>query len=72
MTKNQENIIGTNIKQLRIAKDETQARTASKLHISRSCLANYESGSRIPQDDILEKLSDYFKVNVNALRRERL
>lgn len=28
MTQNQENIIGANIRQLRIAKDETQARTA--------------------------------------------
>ncbi len=70
MTKHQGNIIGTNIKQLRIASGETQFQTASNLHISRSCLANYESGARIPQEDVLYALSKHFKVNVDVLRQE--
>ena len=70
MAQDQENIIGENIRQFRIAKAETQARTASNLHISRSCLANYENGMRTPQHEILQKISEYFKVSENVLRRK--
>ena len=71
MVKNQKNIIGTNIKELRHARNETQSQTAKKLYISRSCLANYESGARIPQKDILQNLSNYFNVSTSDLFRAK-
>ena len=67
MVKNQKNIIGTNIKELRHARNETQSQTAKNLYISRSCLANYESGTRMPQEDILQNILNYFNVSAGDL-----
>lgn len=48
---------------LRIASKLTQNKLADALNISRSCLANYETGKRTPDDEILGIISEYFNVS---------
>lgn len=55
------------LKNLRTVSRLSQIKLAKELNISRSCLANYESGKRFPSADILEIISKYFKVSVDYL-----
>lgn len=55
------------LKQLRTASQLSQKKLAKELNVSRSCLANYESGKRFPSADILSIISEYFKVSVDYL-----
>lgn len=52
---------------LRVMSGETQEETARNLNISRSCLANYETGRRVPDAEMLALLAGHFKVNVGYL-----
>ncbi len=61
----------TKLKQLRLAARLTQIKLAKELNVSRSCLANYESGKRFPDTDILSIISDYFKVSISYLLSEK-
>lgn len=67
-----QNVIGTRIKQLRLANCMTQKEVASKLHISNTTLSQYENGSRVPSDDIKLKIARLFGVTTDYLLDERV
>lgn len=54
-------------KELRISSGMTQIETAEKLGISRSTIGMYETGAREPDFETLEKIADFFHVNVDYL-----
>lgn len=54
-------------KELRISNGMTQSETAEKLGISRSTIGMYETGAREPDFKTLEKIADFFHVNVDYL-----
>ena len=54
-----------NLKILRIEHGISQKDLAKELGISRSCLANYETGNREPDNDILIRVADRFQVTVD-------
>lgn len=54
-------------KELRIASGMTQTETAEKLGISRSTIGMYEIGAREPDFETLEKIADFFHVNMDYL-----
>ena len=47
--------------------DKKQEEVAMAIGISRSALAMYESGGRIPRDEIKVRLAGYYKVSVQDL-----
>lgn len=53
-------IVGANLKKLRELFGETQEAIASRIGVSRSAYANYESGAREMPCDILDKVSVLF------------
>ncbi|MDU2123297.1 MAG: helix-turn-helix transcriptional regulator [Clostridium celatum] len=56
--------IGANIKFIRIKENLTQKEFADLIGISRHGLINYENNKRVPPIDIIQKISDIFKVNL--------
>lgn len=52
---------------LRKARGLTQAELANRIGISRSAIGMYESGERIPRPDDLEKIADFFNVDLDYL-----
>ena len=61
------NIAGNRLKQMRILFGETQEELSKMLHISRSCLANYESCRRKMPRDILGQAAMHFGVQESFL-----
>ncbi|WP_084331275.1 helix-turn-helix domain-containing protein [Ruminiclostridium cellobioparum] len=61
------NILGNNIRKLREKYELTQIEFAKILNISNTTLSQYESGNRIPNDEIKLKIADYFKVSLDYL-----
>ncbi len=55
------------LKTLRQQKDLTQDELAAELDISRSAISMYERGEREPDFETLEKIADYFNVDMNFL-----
>ena len=60
-------VVGTRLKQMRILFDETQEELSKVLHISRSCLANYECSRRKMPRDIIKQASMHFGVQESFL-----
>ena len=58
------NYIGARLKYLRKQDDITQLELANALGIAKSTISMYESGNREPDFETLEKLADYFNVNM--------
>lgn len=58
-------IIGDRIRSMRGA--ESQGSLANKLNISRSALAMYERGERIPRDEVKIRIAKYFNVSVESI-----
>lgn len=54
-------------KQLRLASSFTQAEMAEKLGISKSTISMYENGNREPDFETLEKIADFFNVDIDYL-----
>lgn len=54
-------------KQLRLSNGLTQAEISSKLGISRSTIGMYETGAREPDFKTLEKIADFFNVDIDYL-----
>ena len=57
--------IGKNLTKLRC--DKTQMEVAKALNISVSSLSMYETGSRIPRDEVKIKLANYYNVSIEEL-----
>ncbi len=58
---------GTNLKALRKQKGITQQVIADTINTSRSCISNYESGNRQPDNETIRLLADFFDVSVDYL-----
>lgn len=59
--------IGHRIRKVRHAHNLTQQEMADQLHITRSCLANYERGARQPPIEFLHYLAKNFQVDLDYL-----
>ncbi len=59
--------IADTIKQLRIEKNLTIRELANELGVSYSSIGMYEQGRRQPNYETLEKIADYFNVDMNFL-----
>ncbi|MBE7035707.1 MAG: helix-turn-helix transcriptional regulator [Ruminococcaceae bacterium] len=55
------------LKALRITHGKSQEALAKELGISRSCLANYETGNRQPDQETLIRIADIFNVLTDYL-----
>lgn len=55
------------LKAIRQDKDLSQLEVAEALHITRTALANYESGTREPDISLLVQIADYFDVSLDYL-----
>ncbi len=55
------------LKILRLEQGKTQEEIAQMLGISRGCLANYETGKRQPDQEMLKKLAELLGVSVDFL-----
>lgn len=63
----EENILGKRIKELRESKDVSQLELSKHLNISNTTLSQYETGKRIPSDEIKIKIAQYFNVSIDYL-----
>ena len=61
------NLLGSRIKQLREENKLNQINFAKHLNIANTTLSQYESGHRIPSDEIKIKIADYFGVSLDWL-----
>ena len=57
----------TMLRAMRISKGETQDKIAKLLGVTRACVSNYETGSRVPSDDSKVKLAKHFNTTVGYL-----
>lgn len=60
-------IMAANLKLLRKRRNETQLDVAKAVGVSGGAYGMYETGERIPRDDVKAKLSDHFGVTVQAI-----
>ena len=67
MSQNYRKELAIQLKKIRKQKGITQQTMSGALHISRSCLANYEVGNRTPDMDILCKMMQYLDADPNTL-----
>ncbi|MDA3733613.1 helix-turn-helix transcriptional regulator [Niameybacter massiliensis] len=59
--------LGTRVKELRLYHGLSQSELSKILNIGNSTLSMYESNSRIPGDDVKQKIADYFNVSIDYL-----
>ncbi len=55
------------LKELRKKSGYTQEQLSKMLNISKSTVSMYENGERTPPPDMLEKIADIFKIDINVL-----
>jgi len=60
-------ILSEKIKMLREEASLTQSQLAEKLDIAVSSISQYESGDRVPSDDVKIKLASFFDVSLDFL-----
>ncbi len=60
-------VLGLRIRKLRIEKKLSQLELAKYLNISNTTLSQYESGKRMPGDEIKIKIAQYFNVSLDYL-----
>ena len=60
-------ILSERIKMLREEIPLTQFQLAEKLQITTSSISQYESGDRVPSDDVKIKLANFFDVSLDFL-----
>lgn len=61
----QPEVIGRKLSELRGSR--SQSEVADELEISKSALSMYESGERMPRDEVKVKLAKYYNTTVGAL-----
>ncbi|MDE7251439.1 MAG: helix-turn-helix transcriptional regulator [Acetatifactor sp.] len=59
--------IGTFLKELRSGKKLTQEQLAEKFGVSRRTVSRWETGSNMPDLDILIEMADYYEVDLREL-----
>lgn len=59
--------IGIIMKGLREQKGETLAEAAESIGISQSAIAMYESGARVPRDEIKIRIAKHYGLTVEAI-----
>ena len=59
--------VGERLRELRIAKDLTQAQVADGINCTPAAYNRYETGERQPPIDALTKLADFFGVSLDYL-----
>lgn len=59
--------IGTKLKALRAEKKKSQQQVADDLNITKSALAMYERGDRIPRDEVKVRIANYYGETVQSL-----
>lgn len=59
--------LASRIKQLREGAGLTQLELAKILQVSNSTLSQYESGARVPSDEMKATIADYFNVSLDYL-----
>ena len=59
--------IGAFLKELRKEKAVTQERFAETLNVSRRTVSRWETGSNMPDLDILVEMADYYEVDIREL-----
>ena len=59
--------IGRTVKGLREEKGETSEQMAGALGISQSAVTMYETGKRIPRDEIKIRIAEHFGVTVESI-----
>mgnify|MGYP002678310226 CR=1 FL=1 len=59
--------IGAQIKQLRLAAGMTQRELAQRINVGNTTLSQYESGARVPSDEVKLKIAMVFGVSVDYL-----
>lgn len=62
-----DNEIGKNIHRLRIENNMTQSALARLMNVARSCIANWETGARIPNCDYIKQLAAIFHVPMDHI-----
>ena len=61
---------GNRIKELRELRGMTQLQLAEKMLVSRSTIANWETGNRLPDIDMLAQLAGCLNMNISVLMNE--
>ena len=61
------NFLAKKLKELREEKGFSQYKLSEELNIKRSAYGNYETGLSYPEYNVLEKIADYYKVDVREL-----
>ena len=59
--------IGAKLKALRVEKKKSQQEAADDLQITKSSLAMYERGARIPRDEVKVRIANYYGETVQSL-----
>ncbi|MDO4877302.1 MAG: helix-turn-helix transcriptional regulator, partial [Oscillospiraceae bacterium] len=59
--------IGTFLKDLRKEKNITQEELADKMGVSRRTVSRWETGSNLPDMDILIDISDFYEVDLREI-----
>lgn len=55
------------LRDLRASANISQEELARRLKVTRSCIGNYEQGKREPNFEDLERIADYFNVDMSYL-----
>lgn len=55
------------IKRLRVQANLTQMQVAEAVHVDRSTVAYWESGTAMPRSELLPRLADLFGCTIDAL-----
>lgn len=62
-----DNIIGARIRYLRVTNNMLQRELAEKINVNNNTLSQYESGKRIPSDEIKLRIANIFGVSMDYL-----
>lgn len=61
------NVVGINIKNIRMNRHMTQAEFAQKLGISDKAISTYENGTRNPKMDVIIKIANTFHLTTTEI-----
>lgn len=61
--------LGKYLTTLRTLEELTQQQMASKLHVTRQTVANWESGKIVPNTKTIKELAYFFDIDSNSLFR---